>query len=907
MRVARLLERTQPLARLDAAIAGAADGRGDVVIVEGEPGIGKTALLTHAADAGRTQGLLVLSARGGELERQYAYGAVRQLFEAHLTAQDDARRIALLSGAAAHAAGVFDPAASVVAAEHGLYWLTAALAAEQPVLLVVDDAHWLDEESLRFLVYLARRLEGLPVALVVGTRPADDAVLALLAREAEHVDLAPLGLAAVATLVRERLGPDASEAFCEAARVATRGNPLLLGELLRVAQDDALEQLERPVALRSSVLTRFAGLPRDAGAVARAAAIFGREAELRHVAALAELPLKRAAAAVDVLVDAGVLEPRRPLVFVHPLLRSALYADLPEGRRAALHARAARLLDAEGRPAEQIAAHLTACERVGDAWTVERLRAAAAVDLALGAPAAATAFLRRALEEPPMPALRAVVLRELGVAAGFAQDAAAASHLQRALDLTPDVRERAAITLELARVAVPGRGIEEAVGLLERAITDLGPDDGELVLQLEAALLGATLFDATLLDRGRERLAAMTEPAGTTPGERTRLVWLAFDRVRRAAPAAEAIALLDRALAGGKLLAEQTADSQTHTLALNVLAVCGALDTAYDRYGEAMAEAAQRGSAIGFGITSCFRTWATYRMGRLLEAEADLENALRVTSGGGLEVIHGYARAHLATVLVDRGALARAGAVLASGPVDHASNDAHFLLHARARLALASGDRAAATDDLRACGRRELEFGMRNPAWIPWRSDLAAITGDQELAQEELTLARQFGAPHAIGIALAGLARTEAGEARVAHLEEAVTVLAASPARLEHARALAALGTALRAARRRAAGRAALREALDLASRCGAGAVAAHAREELVADGARPRRDALRGRDALTAGELRVARMAADGLANREIAQSLFITTKTVETHLGNAYSKLAIGGRRALAEALAA
>ena len=246
--------------------------------------------------------------------------------------------------------------------------------------------------------------------------------------------------------------------------------------------------------------------------------------------------------------------------------------------------------------------------------------------------------------------------------------------------------------------------------------------------------------------------------------------------------------------------------------------------------------------------------------------------------------------------------------MLASGPVDHASNDAHFLLHARARLALASGDRAAATDDLRACGRRELEFGMRNPAWIPWRSDLAAITGDQELAREELDarapVRRAARDRHRARRAWRG---RKQGEARIERLGEAVTVFADSPARLEHARALVALGAALRAGRRRAAGRAALREALDLASRCGAGAVAARAREELVADGARPRRDALRGRDALTAGELRVARMAADGLANREIAQSLFITTKTVETHLGNAYSKLAVGGRRALAAALAA
>jgi DNA-binding CsgD family transcriptional regulator len=175
------------------------------------------------------------------------------------------------------------------------------------------------------------------------------------------------------------------------------------------------------------------------------------------------------------------------------------------------------------------------------------------------------------------------------------------------------------------------------------------------------------------------------------------------------------------------------------------------------------------------------------------------------------------------------------------------------------------------------------------------------------LAAEELALARRFGAPRAVGLALLGAAVVERGDARIARLRDALATLEGSGARFDQARALVLLGGALRIARDRTAARVLLRDGLDLASRCGAAGLAGRARAELVADGARPRRDSRRGPAALTAGELRVARMAAEGLSNREIAQALFVTTKTVETHLGNTYAKLAVTGRAQLSASLAA
>lgn len=175
-----------------------------------------------------------------------------------------------------------------------------------------------------------------------------------------------------------------------------------------------------------------------------------------------------------------------------------------------------------------------------------------------------------------------------------------------------------------------------------------------------------------------------------------------------------------------------------------------------------------------------------------------------------------------------------------------------------------------------------------------------------ELVAEDLRLARSFGAPHAVGFALRAAGLIEGGSSGLELLAEAVTVLDGSGFNLELARTLTDQGAALRRAGQRREARQPLSRGLDLATSCGALASAKQAREELVAAGARPRRERISGADALTASELRVARMAADGMSNRQIAQVLFITIRTVTTHLGHAYQKLDITGRGQLVAKLA-
>ena len=223
------------------------------------------------------------------------------------------------------------------------------------------------------------------------------------------------------------------------------------------------------------------------------------------------------------------------------------------------------------------------------------------------------------------------------------------------------------------------------------------------------------------------------------------------------------------------------------------------------------------------------------------------------------------------------------------------------------------GDLAGGLAETLDIGRVFEEAGGRNPAMIAWRSHAALALlqlGTQNearrLAREELELARTWGAPRALGAALRVAGLVEGGDEGLALLEKAVEVLADSPAKLEHAKARTDLGAALRRANRRSDAREQLRRALELATICGAVPLVQRAETELLATGARPRRISLRGLESLTPSERRVAEMAAEGPTNREIAQALFVTPKTVEVHLSSVYRKLGISSRAQLARTLA-
>jgi DNA-binding CsgD family transcriptional regulator/predicted ATPase len=938
------LERSREVERLRGELGAAAAGQGSVCVIEGPAGIGKTALLDVAAGLAGGLGVAALRARGRELERDVPFGVVRQLFERRIVTSGQEQRQRLLAGAAGLSAPVVDPAHPLAAEResanrsfsvlHGLYWLCANLAADSPLALLVDDVQWADGPSLRWLNYLTARLEGVPVVLILAWRPGepggDVALLDPLLREPSRalLRLGPLSERAAGELIAagRALAPDPE--FVAAAQRVTAGNPFFLHELIRALSEEHVEptaagvatvELATPAAVSRAVLLRLVRLGEEAGALARAVAVLDGSRGVHEAAALAGLDDLTAARCADQLAQAGVLEQGSLLDFAHPIVRSAVYAELPAAERGVWHARAARVVAEGGGEPGAVAAHLLLAEPAADRWALEQLRAAGRAAGVRGAPQLAVACLRRALEESPAEEERAQLLLELGSAEAAIESPAAIAHLREALRLTSDPAARASAALELARNLIYGNRMGEALEALDRARDSVRQSgDRRLEVRLESRALEAAVLDPQARATVGARLARFEQRArGDDWSERLLSAHLAMEAVRTgSAPAAQAVAYAERALAGGALLAELTSEAPIFYLAAYALVLAGASEQADATLSAALDDARRRGSAIGTAIAANFRSLNSYRAGRLLEAEADARQALELALETGFFWGVPRAVAFLIDVHLERGELEQADELLQQRALDGELPPAARvtpLLLARGRLRLAQGKPGAGLADLGDCRDRCEYWGDHNPAMIPWRSATATALADSDpdtahaLAKRELDLAEAFGEPRALGIALRAAAVLDRGERRRELLERAIEALRPSPARLELAHALVDLGSALRRAGYRADARAPLRESLDLADRAGASRLTHRAQDELQAAGARPRRERVRGTQALTPGELRVAGLAAQGMSNREIAQALFVSLRTVETHLTHAYQKLDIDTRTQLADALSA
>jgi DNA-binding CsgD family transcriptional regulator len=936
--VIALLERDRELGAISDGLSKALSGDGRFVLVEGPAGIGKSALLLAARTQARDAGFRVLSAAGGELEADFPYGVVRQLFEPELAGEPEAA--SLLAGAAALARPVLAlqraPRSGAgdshgLEALHGLYWLTVNLAAASPVLLAVDDVHWGDRPSLRFLLYLRRRLEGLPLLLLLAIRPGEPGgeqdLVSLVSAEATSDVVRPRALSpeAVAAVIRVGLSDEPDPVFTASAHAATNGNPFLLRELIT----DLVDRQVRPTAdaakrlstistrgVQHTVLRRLVRLREGAAAMARAVAVLGADVDPQNAAELAELEEEVAAEVVEALVRIQILRDERTLSFVHPLVRAAIYADIPATARVRAHARAARILARAGAEPDAVAAHLLETEASGDPAVVEHLRAAARRAAEQGATEIAATYLRRGLAEPPAGNLRAAVLRELGAAELAAgQPDAAVERLAAAAREAADLDAQVSIGLMRRHALVLADRIAEAVSALD-GVRELS-DDPDLSDLLEAAAVGAGQVDFAVvrgIDDRLTRLRARTREA--TVREPLALAVAAYATALANGPLVEIVSLTDRALAA-LTDAHPASDYTLETQLAVALYLSEQFDRALDFVSGRLEDARRRGSVPRFISMARLRSAIAYRTGALADAQADAHDALEATRLYGHQFWLPSTVAAMINPLVEQGSLDEAERLLTDTRVEerhsgsHALTWAAVLLPARGRLRVAQGRLRDGLATLLACGERYESGANRSPSLWAWRSEAALALmalGDHDrahnLASEELRLARELGAPRALGVSLraAGLV-----DGAIGHLEESAAVLARSGAVLEHARTLVDLGSALRRARRRTDARTPLREGLELATRCDAHVLAQRARDELLAAGARPRREALSGPDALTASERRVARMAAEGNSNPEIAQALFLTRRTVETHLTHAYQKLGIGSREKLATALRA
>ena len=956
-----LVERTAQVSELRAAVSALQDRpAGGFLVIEGAAGIGKSRLMAEARGFATTAGLQVLSARGTELEREHAYGMVRQLFEPMLANDsandsangnpndsakdndsgigsgrdnDEAKRT-LLSGAAAAAASVLGQpdedggTPGELSVMHGLFWLLVNLCQRRPIVCLADDLHWADAASLRFLAYLLPRLEGLAVLVIVALRPgepgAETRLLNMIISDPAAASLrpAPLSLQAVHRLLREGLGEDVHPDFVAACHTATAGNPLMVRHIAATVLAEGLPtsaaSAKEVAAIGSRAVTRWvanrlAAMPAVTAGFARAASILDEGAQLRDVVAVAGQDFNAGGQALHELERAEILVPttgdgRVGVGFVHPLVRQAVYESLRRAERAAGHSRAAHVLAAKSSPPEQVAAHLMLTTPAADPAVVRQLRTAASTAVARGAPESAFAYLRRCLSEPPTDDERPELLVEIGSAATMVDLDAAAGYLRQAHATSTDRYRRVQIACLLGSVLHFSSRLDESLAVLTEAAAALPASDVDLRRRAAAYILSLLMVEPRRQTVTRRLVAKWRLAPEPTTGGRLLDCMLAFHDMKACLP--EAVELARCALADGVLLEHANGEAPVGS-AWVVLLAADADDVMAD-IDASIAHARERGAVRDLAPAYAFRALGWLRRGNLAEAETDAREACRAVETARVDVGRQWIAPYLADALLEQGRLEAAETALDWAHVPDTvplTGSSYLVLDVKARLLRLRGRPDEALEAALTCGRFWTAADGLNPAFLPWRSEAAlslhAIGREDEAfehADAEVTLARRWRAPWALGHALriAGLVR--GGPEGLRLLSEAISVLAPSPARLEHAKSLVDLGTMLRHAGRTADARRPLRAGAGIADACGASMVLKQARAELLATGVRLRKPTSYGPQALSPSERRVAELAAGGRSNREIAETLFVTTKTVELHLTAVYRKLGTNRRMQLA-----
>lgn len=917
-----LLDRADETALLAAVARDTLRGSGALVLVEGPAGIGKSRLLDEAADrfraaAGRSV-VRVLRGTGDELHRHRALGLVRGL-------RDDDGGAAPPVAAGPPDTAEPDPAA---APDGGAAAVQGALASLSSVvgpggadaaLLLLDDLHWADAGSLRVLEELAAALPGLPIAVVAATRAHEPgafhvALDRLRARAGDGwLHPAPLGSAAVARLAAGSRPAGAAPSADEVADLVARsgGNPFLVRELLRAGGGaggpDAV-----PDTVRHAVRLHLGRLPPAATALARAVAVLGQGTPLRTAAALADLDPRDAEAAADALARVDVLRRGDPLAFEHALIADAVGAELEPFGRARMHRRAAELLHEHGAGDDVVAAHLLQVRADGDPWVAETLLRAGRATNAAGDPVAAGRLLERARREPPPPALVGEVVGALAEADALAGRPGATERLREALGLIDDPRRRAELQYVLSRAFHLGQRFDDAARSSKDAL-DVLSDDDPLYDRVLSGWMTDALFVPGLHPDDDPRAAAVRTGIRGGAGAAGPLVAHATNLAALdGAPAPVVLDLARRAVSRDPNV-DATAHGFPFTHVSTGLIHADLLDEQIGIATEAVAAARRRSNVLAEMTALGGRAYARHLRGDVDAALEDAARAFEISrasdtpySAWWLVVL---VEAHLSA-----GDPAAARAALAlQETVTIPAFAALRVRELEAAVALVGGDPEAAlvlageVEEARASlGTIRLSLGTWEGRWTLARAlrELGRDGDARETArrERERTADATVGRHRADALTLDGVVRGAAG---VPALEEAVALLRASPARILLLRALFGLGLARRAAGEPAGARDALLEALELTAVLGVPRRGDEVRAALRTVGARPRQAVRTGRDALTAAELDVARLAAAGLGNPDIAARRHISRKTVETHLGRVYRKLGITSRAALTGAL--
>ncbi|MFD4640417.1 LuxR C-terminal-related transcriptional regulator [Lentzea sp. NPDC058436] len=840
-----LLGRDAELATLGRLLDDAVAGTGSCVVVTGGFGIGKTAVLDALAAEARDRGFTVRLAKSARLESHLPGAVVRQLA----------------------------PCLANVHDLEELYARAANSSRKAPILMVIDDVHVADTFSKRALAYLRPRLRHMPVVIALGASQGylatDEVTLPEIAgSHPNRLDLDGLDVTAIGALTENLPGRDPQR-----CHELTGGNPYLLQALLR-EEGEGSASVGELIGMR---LREYTG----AAEVARSAAVLDGDAGLELLSALTGFD---ALPAVDMLVRLGVLADTDPLTFRHPFVRNSILADMPIAVRSAAHARAARLLFDSDAPDERVAEHVLKARSVRLPWSVGLLREAGGVE-----------HLERALEEHLSEEDRLSIEVELGHTEHLQDSASGRDRVRDALMRCENPQLAANVALALIQRMCTGTDAHFAVSLAIMVVARLLPEDRDTVWNLVCTTyLLAANRDARMANCAGKYFEDLVGETPRDPNlQRARSALLAVGNARSGDSYAEAVENALEALEGDwvdvfgeaylfTFLVPVLGDNPEHITKLWLSH--STAPVSHDPH-------LRRGM-----LSMIARACAFHNGGDLARAYTFLTPPVSTGNMDCPAVV--LATAKLAEVCIEMGQFDEAAPLVAEdGTLLQHIN----IVYARGRLKLASCHAEGGLEDLLEAGRRLATREMPNPALMPWRhhavrAHLALGNRDDaaRLAHEELDLAKRWGSPRVIGTALmsVGISTDD-----VDVLAEAEQLLASTPHRLLHAQSSYWLGHHLRRKGRAEEAAGHLRQSFDLARH-----LSAHPLAKLAGDEVRDGDDQVQG---LTKQENRVARMAAQGLTNRQIAEALHLTRRTVELHLSSAYRKLGITGRAELVAAL--
>ncbi|MEV5341250.1 AAA family ATPase [Streptomyces sp. NPDC052676] len=935
-----LFERQRELEALDAALSklrapahGVTPSRGGLLAFTGAGGMGKTALLSAARARATAHGFTVLSGRGGETEQDLAFRLVRQLVQPTLAKLDEAELRAFLGswypivatalGLEAADNGLPDP----TGVRDGLDWVMTRLSVKKaPLVLLLDDLHWADLESLSWLTSFAPRVADLPLLIIAAYRPADLPPEASEFRSlvedhgSRPYALAPLSAGAVARIVREEVGEQAEDEFCTECYSATGGSPFETVELalglaerkLKGTRDDLPAMRDLAAAVKGpGLLDRLQRLGTTTVRFTHAAAVLGSPFRPDIATTLAAVGSQAAAEAVEKLRAARILAegeaPGGELDFAHPIIATTIYRSIPAHYRSGFHNSAAVAIRAAGYGPAAAARHLLEVPCEGKPEAVESLREAAYEYLRAGAPEAARKLLTRALQEPPLPEQRAGLLHELAGATFLIEPTATVSHLREALaepELDPELR--ASIVYRLTQALAHTDRMSEAATVAEQEAHKTTHPRIRMRMQADHFVWSMSNTDETDSSARSRRLTRLAERlTGRNPEERWILGLRAWDSLLRGEPRRAVLRHAENALRGGMSWTDENRGFEVPVSVALAFMYCDQPRRAEELFTKGMAECESkgwRGSHLALGQT--LFGYIRYRRGNLIEAEHWVRQGLRTAERvEGAVPAQWFAVGVLIQTLLARGRILAARRIADEHPeYGRVVPSAVIYPDPRtvyAELLLAENRRAEAAQLLTEVGDWLDGRDWRNPSWCPWRLDLAAALARTaperavRVAREAVTYARDFGAASVIGQALRAEAEVTGGRAALELYAEAVEHLEQSPSAYELARALVGHGAALARDGRLHDAADRLYQGLEVAVHCGAEALAARAREELSTAGLRPLPLRYAQTDTLTGHERRAAELTAQGHPVAVVAKELHLTEQGVRQLLSAVYRKL--------------